>query len=231
MKAINNPHTGEPDMVPTDEFLVTVPGTDPQRVPGPVVFGSETDHMALDAEGYQTLNGDAGGYVDIFFTHGVPKATGPGNPSLTTYLGNQRGYAYAVGDAHDFDPQEYYHQCEVGADFIWHLHFISRANDASDRTIRFELEASYLAPSGVETQLPLGTLDVTVPAGTLVNTSFVRNIMTSNVPGIGPVWILSARISRVAAAGTAPSVDPMIKALHIHAKVDTPQGSHTAMAK
>lgn len=195
-------------------------------------FGTATDYTEFEADGTIRLNGEATGWLDIKFPQGIPKTTGAGNPTLVTYLGNQRGYAYAVNDVNDFDPQEYDHNCKVGAPFTWHLHLVLRANDASIRYLNFEIERSYLSPTGVETQItPNATAEFSISAGTTVLTGKLMDLITDTVPGIGPAWMLSARIKRIAASGTAPSVDPIIKALHIHAEVDTPAGSRGVIAK
>lgn len=217
------PYTGATEDVDLGLFGLEAGAATVGGVNGSIEFEAGT--------GYQVCSEDAGGYVDIFFPHGVPKTTGAGNPSLVTYLGNLRGYSYAVNDAHDYDPQEYYHQGVVGGSLLWHLHFINRSLDATARAVRWTLEASYSAPNGVETLLTLGDIEVTIPANTTANTQFVVDVMTSTVAGMGPAWMLSARVKRLASVGTAPSVDPVIKALHAHVKIDTPQGSHEVMAK
>lgn len=209
-----------------------VVGTSDSQVITNKKFGGADHYGEFEDDGTLVLHGDATGHVDIFFPHGLPKTTGPGNPSLATYLGNLRGYAYAVGDAHDFDPQEYYHQCEVGAPIIWHLHWLSRTDVAAARTVKWELERSYAGPSGVETVIsPNVTVEVTVPANTPAATMFITDVVTDTITGIGPVWMLSARIKRIASSGTEPATDPIIKALHAHAKIDTPAGSRQAMSK
>lgn len=189
----------------------------------------------LEAEnnsGFINLIGSARGYADIFFPHGLPKTTGTGNPSLVTYLGNLRGYAYAVNDAHDLDPQEYDHRLVISGDLIWHLHWLSRTDVAAERTVKFELERSYAAPNGVETLItPNATVEVTVPANTAANTHYLTNIVTDAITNIGPAYMLSARIKRIASSGTEPATDPIIKALHAHVKVDTPSGSRSVSSK
>jgi hypothetical protein len=195
-------------------------------------FGGRDDYAEFEADGSLVLKGNATGWFDLKFPHGVPKVTGPGNPTLTTYLGAQRGYAYAVNDAHDFDPQEYDHTFRVGGALRWHVHVLSRANDGTPRGIKFELERSYLAPDGVETQItPNASAELTIPAGTTVNRGYWFSLAEDTVPGIGPVWMLSARLKRIAAAGTAPSVDPIVKALHAHVEIDMPAGSRTVSQK
>jgi len=196
------------------------------------LFGGATDNAEFEDTGFVQLSGDAAGYADIFFPHGLPKTTGPGNPSLATYLGNLRGYEYAVNDVHDFDPQEYYHQCVVGGPVYWHLHWLSRTNVAEARTVKWEIERSVAEPGGVEVVVsPNEVIEVEIPADTPANTAFITNIVTDTIEGIGPAWILTARIKRIASSGTEPAINPIIKALHAHVKIDTPQGSRTAETK
>lgn len=196
------------------------------------VVGGADNNSEFEDTGFLQLNGNAAGYVDIFFPHGLPKTTGLGNPSLVTYLGNLRGYEYAVNDAHDLDPQEYYHQCPVGGSVQWHVHWLSRTNVAATRTVKFELERSMVGPDGVEAVIsPNATVEVTVPVSTAALTHYLTNIVTDTIAGIGPGWIINARIKRIASSGTEPATDPIVKALHGHVKIDTPQGSRSVSAK
>jgi len=196
------------------------------------IIGGEADNAEFENTGFAQLNGDAAGYTDIFFPHGMPKLTGLGNPTLVTYLGNLRGYEYAVNDAHDFDPQEYYHQCVVGGPVIWHLHWLSRTNVAAVRTVKWELERSIVSPGGVEVVIsPNAVIEIVIPANTPANTQFVTDIVTDTVANIGPAWIFSARIKRIASSGTEPATSPIVKALHAHVKIDTPQGSRDVWTK
>jgi hypothetical protein len=196
------------------------------------LFGTGKNVAEFEGDGTLVLHGDASGYIDIFFPHGLPKTTGPGNPSLVTYLGNLRGYEYAVNDAHDFDPQEYYHQCIKGAPAVWHLHWLSRTNVAASRTVKWELERSVCSPFGVETIIaPNAVIEVTIPANTPANTCFLTDIITDTIPNIGPAWMISARIKRIASSGTEPATNPVLKALHAHVKIDTPAGSREITSK
>ncbi len=195
-------------------------------------IGTATNNFEIEADGTPVCNGDATGYDDIFFPHGLPKTTGAGNPALVTYLGNLRGYEYGVNDAHDFDPQEYYHRCIVSGAVVWHLHWISRTNVAAARTVKFELERSHAAPNGVETLIGANAvIEITIPANTPANTHFLTDIVTDTVSGIGPAHMLSARLKRIASSGTEPATNPIIKALHGHVKIDTPSGSRGIMTK
>jgi hypothetical protein len=196
-----------------------------------LTIGDQTNFLQVESDGTIALNGNATGWVDIQFSHGLPKATGAGNPALATYLGNLRGYEYAVNDVHDFDPQEYPHFAKVGATISWHLHWLSRTNVAANRGVKWELERSYCAPDGVETIIGTNVVEITVPANTPANTHFFTTIVNDTIADIGPAWMLSARIKRIAAAGTAPATNPMVKALHIHVEVDTPAGSRQISTK
>lgn len=233
----SNPHGTDHDMLEglaDDDHAqyLLLAGRAGQRVVSPLVIGTATDNTTVEADGTILLNGNAAGYVDIFFPHGLPKTTGVGNPSLVTYLGSLRGYEYAVNDAHDLDPQEYYHQCVVGGAAIWHLHWISRTNVAAARTVKWELERSFVSPTGVETLIsPNATVEITVPANTPALTHFVTDITIDTIANIGPAWMISARIKRIASSGTEPATAPMVKALHCHVKIDTPAGSRLVSSK
>jgi hypothetical protein len=148
-----------------------------------------------------------------------PKTTGAGNPTLTTYNGNLRGYSFAVNDAHDFDPQEMEHDSKVGSTATFHVHWLSRSNDGTDRAVKWEIEYDVEPASGAVSATTTVSAEITIPAGTAVNTVFRDNIATFTIPAIAR--LVGARIVRIASAGAAPSVDPVLRALHFHYELDT----------
>jgi hypothetical protein len=157
-----------------------------------------------------------------------PKTTGAGNPTLVTFNGNQRGYSFAVNDSHDFNPEEIDHDGKVGSTATWHVHFLSRSNDGTDRYVKWEIEYSVEPSEGVLPAPTTISAEMLIPAGTAANTVQRLNIDTFVVPNIARlVW---ARVKRVAASGSAPSVDPVLGALHFHYELDT-VGSREILTK
>jgi hypothetical protein len=206
-----NPTIGLPDIIST-----------------PRSFGGETDKSTFEADGTLHFEGGATVWKDIKFPMAPPKSTGAGNPTLVTFNGNQRGYSFAVNDSHDFNPEEIDHDGKVGSTATWHVHFLSRSNDGTDRYVKWEIEYSAEPSAGVLPAPTTISAELLIPAGTAVNTVQRLNIDTFVIPNIARlVW---ARVKRVAASGTDPSVDPVLGALHFHYELDT-VGSREILSK
>lgn len=189
------------------------------RFKTPMIIGTAANNTTFEGDGTPTFNGDAVGWKDIFFPMAPPKTTGAGNPTLITWLGNLRGYSFAVGDAHDFDPQEFVHDGKQGATGQWHIHFVSRTNVAAARAVKFEIEFSQANRNGVYAAPTVASIEIVIPANTPANTHIAENIATFVTGLIASQMYV--RLKRVAAAGTAPANDPVVTGLHYHYEVDT----------
>jgi len=181
-----------------------------------------------EPDGTLLFQGDATVWKDTMFPMAPPKTTGAGNPTLTTYNGNMRGYSFAVNDAHDFDPQEMTHDAKVGSTATWHVHWLSRSNDGTERAVNWQLEYAIEPSSGALAAPTTINIEVAILAGTAANTVQRDNIGTFVIPAIAR--LAYARITRIAAVGTAPSVDPILAALHFHYEIDT-VGSREILTK
>lgn len=184
------------------------------------LYSGASNHRT-EQEGDGTLHFEGNGTVwkDIMFPMAPPKTTGAGNPTLTTYNGNMRGYAFAVNDVHDFDPQEINHDAKIGSTATWHVHWLSRSNEGTGCTVKWELEYAVEPASGVMATPTTINVEVTVPANTAVNTPFQSDIGTFTIPTIAR--LAYARLKRIASSGTEPAVAPIMSALHFHYELDT----------
>lgn len=191
-------------------------------------YGGATHYSEFETDGTLHFAGDSTVWKDVMFPMAPPKTTGAGNPTLTTYNGNMRGYAFAVNDVHDFDPQEMTHDAKIGSTATWHVHWLSRSNDGSDRTVKWELEYAIEPASGALAAPTTINVEVTVASGTAVNTVQRDDIGTFVIPAIAR--LAHARLKRIASSGTEPSVDPILSALHFHYEIDT-VGSREILAK
>jgi hypothetical protein len=196
---------------------------------GDARFGdSTTNYSNFENDGTLNFIGNATVWKDIMFPMAPPKTVGAGNPTLTTYNGNMRGFSFSVNDAHDFDPQEMTHDAKVGSTATWHIHWLSQVNDGTDRTVKWELEYAIEPASGA---LPTPTTingEFTIPAGTAANTVQRNDLGTFVIPAIAR--LAYARLKRIASSGTEPSVDPILSALHFHYEIDT-VGSREILTK
>lgn len=160
-------------------------------------------------------------YKDIFFPMGTPKATGAGNPTKVNWIGNLDGYSFAINDVHSFDPQEYSHDGKVGANIVWHVHWVSRTNVAAARYVKWELEWTWALPSGVFVTPVTQSAEATVPTSTTANTHYLTDIYTYTPTNVTPGSMFHVRIKRIAASGTDPADDPVVLGVHFHYQIDT----------
>lgn len=165
---------------------------------------------------------------DIHFPMSPPKTTGAGNPSLVTWNGNLRGFAFAIGDAHDFDPQEFKHNGKQNSTAYLHIHFINRSNDGTNRAVKWRIEfaqanrsESYAAPTVVETE-------IAIPAGGSVNTMHAVDLTSFTTQRI--VSIMYVRLTRIAASIAGPTLDPVVCGVHYHYQLDS-NGSREVFTK
>lgn len=159
-------------------------------------------------------------WKDVFFPQGVTKATGSGNPTFTTMTGNIKGYSYAVNDAYDGDPQEFPHDGKQGVTTgSWHIHWVNTTNVAATRGVKWQIEYEVRNIGSDFTTTTTISAEETVPANTPVGRHFLTAIGTFTTPNIGAMVV--ARITRIAAAGTAPANNPFVLGCHFHYEVDT----------
>jgi hypothetical protein len=167
-------------------------------------------------------------WKDVFFPMSPPKATGAGNPTLVTWNGNLRGYAFAVTDVHDFDPQEYPHDGKQGSTATWHIHWISRTNVAAVRTVKWQLEFSQANYGGVFPGATTASIELAIPADTPALTHFITDLTSFTTMNIASQ--MYTRLSRIAASGTSPADDPIVIGVHYHYELDSP-GSRQILTK
>jgi hypothetical protein len=191
----------------------------PDRIETPRIFGTESDNTTVEEDGTVKFNGAGRVWKDVFFPMAPPKATGAGNPTLTTWLGNLRGYVFAVNDTHDFDPQEFTHDGKEGSTGQFHIHFVSRTNVAAERAVKFRLEYSQANRNGVFAAPTTVETEIVIPANTPANTHIAEDLASFTTGLIASQMFV--KLTRIAAAVTAPADDPIVIGVHYHYELDT----------
>ena len=166
-------------------------------------------------------------WLDIKFPMAPPKTVGSGNPTLVTWNGSLRGYSFAVGDVHDFNPEEIDHNAKVGSTAYWHVHFVTRDNE-TEATVKYQIEYALEPESGAVPAPTTVSAEYVIPAGTAVNTVARLDISGFQVDSIAR--LVYARMTRIASSGTEPSTDPVVGALHFHYQTDD-RGSRLISSK
>lgn len=181
----------------------------------------------VEKDGTLLFKNDGTVWKDIMFPMAPPKTTGAGNPTLVTWNGNMRGYAFALNDAHDFDPQEIEHDAKISSTATWHIHFVSRDNETV-RTVKYQLEYAIEPASGAIPAPTTISAEFTIAASTAANTPQRGNIGTFTIPGIAKLSYV--RLTRIASSGTEPTTDPVVSGVHFHYELDT-VGSREILTK
>jgi hypothetical protein len=182
------------------------------------------DYTETEADGTLKFNGNATVWRDIDFPI-IIRNTGVGRPVMTTIAGNITAPQWAVNDYNQCEGQEFVHSWKEGSTVYWHVHVITNGIDATDRYVRFTIEALW-GNSGA-TILPVNfDAEFLIPANTPDRT-MILGVLPSWTPTGGQigahVWPYLKRVSSV---GVAPSGDPFCTMLQLHIECDT-AGSRT----
>lgn len=165
-------------------------------------------------------------WLDVFFPMSPPKTTGTGNPSLITWHGNLRGYHFAIGDTHDFDPQEFPHNGKSGTTAYLHVHFANIGTVAFDSYVRFRIEYSQANRGGGYSTPVTAEKEIRIPA----NTSLTYAEDLTSFTTISIASIMYVKLTRIASVGAAFTGTVLVGGVHYHYQADS-QGSRGIFTK
>jgi len=169
-------------------------------------------------------------YVDIDHPI-IIRTVGPGIPTLAVLNGNITMPQWQVGDFHVCESQEFIHNWVEGSEVSWHIHLTTNGLDATDRYVKFTLEYGYVDMGGAWVFPALLTSpELLIPANTPDRTMFIFSLGSFTPLGFKIGAHAVARLSRIAAVGVAPTLNPFVAILQMHIQVNT-LGSRTVSAK
>jgi hypothetical protein len=195
----------------------------------PILLGGVDNAVRIGEGGEVSLLGTATIWQDIDFPI-IIRTTGANIPTRTTLNGNITMPLWQVNDYNVCESQELIHQWKENSTVYWHVHLTTGALDATDRFVRFSVEFGYAAPGGAwvfPTAIDSG--DLKIPASTPAKTMLLMSL-GSFTPESAIGGHVVARLTRIAATGTAPSADPWIPMLQLHVECDS-YGSRTISDK
>jgi len=179
--------------------------------------GSYTE---IEPDGTLVAHGDARCWADIDFPI-IVRTTGVGIPTLATLVGNITAPQWGVNDINICEGQELIHSWVEGSTCYWHVHVITAVQDATDRYVKFEIEYAYADLGGVLTSAIIAeSTELLIPANTPAKSNLIYPI-AEFTPACKIGTQVYARLKRVVASGTAPSVSPFVPMLQIHILCDT----------
>ena len=162
-----------------------------------------------------------GEWVDIDFPI-IIRTTGTGIPSLTTLQGNVTAPSWAVNDFNVCEGQELIHGWKEGSTVYWHVHFITNGTNVDNRYVKWTVEWFWVNINGVLSDTITTTSpDILIPANTTSKTMLIGSVGSYALTDARIGGHVFARLSRVAASGTAPSNNPWCSMLQMHVEVDT----------
>lgn len=197
-------------------------------LPVPLQIGEGANNTTIEADGTIVNNGSATTWEDVNFPL-IVKTTGTHRPTYATYSGTLESLQWAVDDIAQAIDNELPHAHKNNSTMTWHVHFYTGSQDASNRYVKWEIAytgSNYDAASPAETVI---SAEYMIPANTPALTHIILNIGTY-APTDNPGFHVKARLKRITASGTAPSVNPFCELMQLHAEKDM-NGSRTITTK
>lgn len=187
-----------------------------------LIAGNAEDghYTEIESSGTMVARGDARCYVDVDFPI-IIRTAGANIPTLGTLVGNLTAPQWQINDVNICEGQELPHSWVEGTTCYWHVHLITAASDATDRFVKFEIEYAYADLRGALTgAIVAESAELTIPANTPNRSNLIYPI-ANFTPAVKIGTQVYARLKRIAASGTGPSVDPFVPMLQIHILCDT----------
>jgi hypothetical protein len=175
-------------------------------------------------------------YNDIQYVVTDGRVSAVNAPTWATFNTNMSEYRFAVNDFIDLGSNELPHDYKEGTNVEVHIHWVTNSIDGTNRGVKWEIIycVSNMDGTAPFTQAFQPTVSIsaetTIPAGTNVLSHIYTSIgvITGTNFKIGAQ--LKLRLRRIAATGTAPSLDPFALQVGVHYETDT-MGSRTVGGK
>jgi hypothetical protein len=185
------------------------------------IFGDYVagNYSKFEADGTLVYYGAATQFEDIGFPL-IVKTTGVGRPTYATYSGTLESLRWAINDVAQAVDNEIPHAHKNSSAMTWHVHFYTAVQDASNRYLKWEIAytgSNYNVASPAETVI---SAEIMIPANTPALTHYILDIGQYN-PVDNPGFHIKARLKRIAASGTAPSVNPFCELMQLHFEKDS----------
>jgi hypothetical protein len=166
-------------------------------------------------------------WVDIDFPI-IVRTTGGNRPVMTDIQGGVEAPLWAVNSTLNIEGQEIIHPYKEGSPIQWHLHSITGGTDTTDRYVKFTIDW-FWANSNTKLSDTITTTspELLIPANTADRTMIPYEIEMKEMPDLKIGAHIWARLTRIAATGTAPTADLFVSMLQLHVECDTPGSTET----
>ena len=153
----------------------------------------------------------------------IVRTTGVGRPVLTAVRGNIEAPLWAVNDNLQIEGQEIVHSYKEGSTIQWHIHMITAGTEATDAYVKWQIEWVWgNANSALSDTITTTSDDLLIAADTPDRSMIVREIKQIAMPTMNIGAHIWARLTRVAADGTAPAGNVFASMLQLHIECDSP---------
>lgn len=186
------------------------------------LWESSTNHL-YTIPGTQTV------WMDIDFPL-LLRTTGVGRPTLAAWNTDFDSLQWAIGDNLTTGSGEFIHAWKEGSMVTWHIHWVTGVQDGTDRYVKWQVDYTFANFMGIYPAKSTLSAETLIPANTPINTHFLTPIGTFTPTGIRIGAHAKAKVTRIAASGTAPSVNPFSDLLQMHIECDS-LGSKTIQNK
>lgn len=151
-------------------------------------------------------------------------------PTLTTFVGNIQQYTFDATNDYVLGSTEITHKYKEGTDISPHIHWATNGVDVTDRAVKWQLEYSIANANDPFASAVTISAEDTIPANSDDRDHLIIGLGTISGTGIKLGTYIVWRLSRIAAAGTAPTSDPFGLAVGFHVEQSS-LGSRQVFAK
>jgi hypothetical protein len=198
-------------------------------------FGGVSDYSSFEADGTLLFTGAATVWDDLPPIPIINSRTGSTAPDLAIFIGTIQQFTFQVNDF-VYGAYELVHGYKTGSEIDIHIHWAMNGTYVTDRAVKWQVEYSVVnlkAAAPFNNPFPATT---TVSAEQVIpaNSSDRCHVITEigHIPGgsIAMGAYIVWKLTRIAAAGTAPSAEPFALAIGFHVEMDT-VGSRSELVK
>jgi len=177
------------------------------------IWESQTNHL-------YTITGAKTVWVDIDYPL-ITRTTGTNRPTLSTFNTNFEMLQWAVNDTLPAENQEMIHGWRQGTEVFWHLHMVTGGTNVDNRFVKWKIDYCYANIGSAYNGIQTVQAEILIPANTPVNTNIISSIGSFTDPTLRIGAHVKAKVTRIAATGTAPTAAPFLDMCQLHVECDS----------
>lgn len=168
-------------------------------------------------------------WVDVDFPL-ITRTTGTNRPTLATFNTNFEMLQWAVNDNLPVENQEMIHGWKEGTEVFWHVHMVTGGTNVNARYVKWKIDYCYANVGSTYNGIQTVQAEILIPANTPAFSNILCSIGSFTDPNLRIGAHVKAKVTRIAATGTAPTANPFLDMCQIHVQCDS-VGSGSIAAK